>query len=299
MRQGRVRRFNFSGHMYHMFWLSMIVSVIAIALIVFKGFRYGIDFTGGIEVTATVDEAGKNVESLEEDLSKVDLHPSVQPLVFEKPRFYMRFGIDKNADMIDQQNDVSNKLKSLYGDKISIEQSTTIGGVMSDENQKRIIWAIVWTCVGIVLYMWTRFTYQYGVSAIVALLHDLLVMTLFIIVLDKEFTIFTITAYLTILGYSINDTIVLFDRIREFKKKKEYANNFELCINDSINSVLSRTIITSLLTFFVVISLYLFSQGDLEDLSFSLMVGIIAGTYSSYYVAAVCLIFFNKFKPIE
>ena len=148
-----------------------------------------------------------------------------------------------------------------------------------------------------ILYLTIRFKFCYAIAAIIALVHDVLIMLGAISLFSIEFDVLTISAILTILGYSVNDTIILFDRVRENIKAK-IASDLKSVFNISINQIIGRTLITSLTTFIVVLSLNLFSTGSLKNFSFALMIGIISGTYSSIYIAASSVLLWNKFKSV-
>ena len=170
-----------------------------------------------------------------------------------------------------------------------IRMQQEIGPRIGEELKGKALLAIFWALVGIILYIWWRFEFTFGIAAVIALFHDVLITIGIFSITGKEMSLPVVAALLTIVGYSLNDTIVVFDRIREDLKKfrrESYVNVF----NHSINETLSRTIITSLTTFVVVLSLYLFGGSVIHDFAFALLIGIIVGTYSSVFVASPIMV---------
>jgi preprotein translocase SecF subunit len=169
-----------------------------------------------------------------------------------------------------------------------------VGPKIGDELKGKAILAIFWALLGIILYIWWRFELTFGLAAVAALFHDILITVGIFSLLGKEISLSIVAALLTIVGYSLNDTIVVFDRIREDLKlyrKESYGS----VINHSINETLSRTIITSLTTFVVVLSLYIFGGTVIHDFAFAILVGVVVGTYSSIFVASPLMVeHFNK-----
>jgi preprotein translocase subunit SecF len=169
-----------------------------------------------------------------------------------------------------------------------------VEGTVSRELAKKAFYAVIGSMLIMLVYIWFRFRFQWGLGAIVATIHDVIVTLGIFCLLGREWSIPVIAAFLTLTGYSVNDTIVVFDRIRENLKKKGGAGDIEKVINTSINQTLSRTIITSGLTWIVVVALFLLGGEVLNGFSFVLMVGIIVGTYSSIFVASPIIIFWDR-----
>ncbi|MBA7638595.1 Protein translocase subunit SecF [subsurface metagenome] len=149
----------------------------------------------------------------------------------------------------------------------------------------------------ILLYTTFRFRFRFGVAAICALVHDVLIVLSLISFLGKEMDTFILAAVLTIIGYSLNDTIVIFDRIRENLKTSKAYENYEVTVNTSINQSLSRTVITSMTTLLVLLSLYIFGGNTMKDFAFALIVGVIVGTYSSMFIASALVVEWHRWKP--
>ena len=180
--------------------------------------------------------------------------------------------------------------------KLEIRRIETIGPKVGDELKISAVKAILIALGLVLLYITIRFQWRQGVSAIVALLHDVIVVVGMFSILDKEFSLTVVAALLTVVGYSLNDTIVVFDRIRE-NQGKYRKKSFEETINLSITETLSRTLITSGTTLFVVLSLFLLGGEIIHDFAFALLVGVLIGTYSSIYVASPVALFLTKLAP--
>lgn len=178
------------------------------------------------------------------------------------------------------------ELKRIFaGNTLRIDREEVVGAAMSKELQLKSLWVVLLGMLGILIYVWFRFTFRFGVSSVIALFHDVLITIGFLSLTGREMSIQIIAALLTLIGYSINDSIIVSDRIRENVKlmRKE---SYELIVNKSLNQVLSRTIITSLTTLLVLISLFMFGGSVINDFAFTLIVGIIVGTYSSDFIVA-------------
>ena len=160
----------------------------------------------------------------------------------------------------------------------------------------RALWVVFLGMIGILIYVTIRFTFRFGVASVVALFHDVFITLGIITLTGREFTIPMIAALLTILGYSINDSIVISDRIRENLKLMR-RDNFDTIVNRSLNSTLGRTIITSLTTIFVLLALFLFGGRVIHDFSFALLIGVVVGTYSSIFVVAPIVVDWEHKKP--
>jgi preprotein translocase SecF subunit len=164
-----------------------------------------------------------------------------------------------------------------------------VGPRIGDELKEKAILAIFWALVGIIIYIWWRFEFTFGVTAVIALFHDILITLGVFVITGKEVSLPIVAALLTIVGYSLNDTIIVFDRIREDLKIYR-RETYSSVINHSINETLSRTIITSLTTLIVVLCLYLFGGTVIHDFAFALLIGVVVGTYSSIFVASPLLV---------
>lgn len=286
--------------------LSLIAVACALYLILLgKGFKLGTDFKGGVEFTVTFAEE-ISVPEISKAFEKQGVNVAIQPVIGDVPRFFISTSLnsDSSQDGDNAQNrekkeaDVKKILIDIKGpDGVSVDQIRSIGGVVSSENTDKAFKIIFWVIMVVIAYITLRFKFQYGLAAIVAVMHDVLVMLGALVITESEINVYTITAVLTIFGYSVNDTIVLFDRIREYLDQKAFPN-FRVTVNESINSIFSRTLITSLTTLAVVTTLFYNTQGGLKDFSFALIIGLLIGTYSSVYVATNFLLVWNRYKPL-
>jgi len=192
------------------------------------------------------------------------------------------------------QEDVANRLVQLFEKEFStnkfvVESSTAIGPTIGQELQKKAIVAVVFSMIGIILYIAVRFEFRFGIAAAIATFHDVLAVLGVLYLANKEITLLIVTALLTLAGYSLTDKVVVFDRIRENLKSRR-RESLEQVINGGINQVLSRTIVVSLTVVLVLVALFFFGGEVIHDFSFALLVGVIVGNYSSIFVASSILV---------
>jgi preprotein translocase subunit SecF len=173
-----------------------------------------------------------------------------------------------------------------------------VGPKVGKDLTRKAILAIIFSWIGILIYVGVRFEFRYALGGIVALVHDVLVTVTFLSLFNKEFDLNIVAALLTIIGYSINDTIVIFDRIRE-NARKNTRQSLNDVINVSVNQTLSRTILTSLTVFMVLVVLFFFGGAVIHDFTFALLVGTVAGVYSTVFIASPIVLLFEKIKPTE
>ena len=264
------------------FALSALVIIFGISYGLITGLHYGLDFTGG---TMLQIDFGKTVpvEDIRKITDKFDTKASIIHAGANKEEVIIKSIVDLDNQ---ERNEIFTKFKEEYGLKDeALIQSQKIGPAIGNEIQRKALLSIVLATIGILIYTSFRFEVKFGIAAIIALIHDALVVfavyAAFHIPLDSTF----IAAILTIVGYSINDTIVIFDRIRENLKlmKKE---SYEDIANISIKQTLSRTINTTLTTLIAIVTLYILGVDAVKDFAFPLIVGMIAGTYSSIFIAS-------------
>jgi preprotein translocase subunit SecF len=203
-----------------------------------------------------------------------------------------------DRDVKELEKDVTDVLSSKFGsDSYEVRQSSSIGPKVGEELKTSAVKAVIWAIIFILIYITVKFKFKYGVAAVAALFHDVLITIGLLSIIGSftsvEISLSVIAAVLTLVGYSLNDTIVVFDRIRENVKKYE-GMDYDKMINVSINETLSRTILTGLTTLFVVFILFLFGGDVIRDLSLTLLIGIVVGTYSSVYVASPLLILWEN-----
>jgi len=262
-----------------------IVGIIGIIQIARGAANMGIDFSGGtsmqLKFSKPVAIADARVALHKGGIAKVDLQEirDGNKLLVKIDR-NTTVALGKSADAVQEAFK-----KGLSGNDFVVESSTEIGPSIGDKLRKDTLVAVAISMLGIILYIAWRFDFKFGIGATLATMHDCLAMFAAFLVLDKEINLLFITAVLTIAGYSLTDTVVVFDRIRE-NLHKNLKGSLHNIFNNSINEVLSRTIVTSLTVFLAAASLFFFGGEVIHDFAFALLVGVLVGTYSSVFVAS-------------
>ena len=289
----RVTEFNFMAKKTMAVTLSCAVILIGIISIVFHGgLRYGIDFAGGTLVQLKFKNPPA-IEEVRDGLRTIGLGDSTIQEFGSKNHLLVR--VERSEGKLEE---IGTKIKnSLIGkyeaENIVVERVEMVGPKVGKDLREKAILSIVYAIIGIVIYISWRFEFQYAVAAIIALIHDVLITMGAFSLADKEFTLVIVAAFLTIIGYSLNDTIVVFDRIRENMRRKGKTLLKDV-INASINQTLSRTILTSGTTLLVVVALFFLGGEIIHDFSFALMIGVLVGTYSSIFIASVFLVYWES-----
>jgi len=269
-----------------------IIGIIGIIQIARGAANMGIDFSGGtamqLKFTApiTTEEARRSLAK--NGVKDVDMQEIKEG---NKLLIKMRKTTLATGKVADSVQDILKK--EFPANPYTVESSTEIGPSIGDKLRKDTLIAVAISMLGIILYIAWRFDFKFGVGAVVATMHDVLAIFAVFFVLDKEVNLLLITAVLTIAGYSLTDTVVVFDRIRE-NLHKNMKESMPTVFNKSINEVLSRTIITSLTTFLAATSLFLFGGDVIHDFAFALVVGVVVGTYSSIFVASPIVALWEK-----
>jgi preprotein translocase subunit SecF len=270
--------------------LSWALAIAAAAMLYKRGLNYGVDFKGGTLIEVKAAQGALDVGPLRDKLNKLGLGDvQVQGIGRNKEGALIRIGLlpDEKA-----QTAATAKLKDALGEGISVLRTEIVGPTVSSELKWTGIKAVIAALFGVLIYVWFRFEWQFAVAGIVALIHDVFITTGMFSLLWYEFDLATVAALLTLAGYSINDTVVVFDRIRENMRKYKKMD-FEQLLDLSINETLSRTVLTSSVTAVSVLALYLFGTEAIHGFSFAMLFGIIIGTYSSIFVAAPLLLYFG------
>ena len=289
----RVTEFDFMAKKTMAVTLSCAVILIGLISIVFHGgLRYGIDFAGGTLVQLKFKNPPV-IEEIRDGLRTIGLGDSTIQEFGSKNHLLVR--VERSEGKLEE---IGTKIKnSLIGryeaDSIVVERVEMVGPKVGKDLREKAVLSIIYAIIGIVIYISWRFEFQYAVAAIIALIHDVLVTMGVFSLADKEFTLVIVAAFLTIIGYSLNDTIVVFDRIRENMRRKGKTSLKDI-INTSINQTLSRTILTSGTTLLVVVSLFFLGGEIIHDFSFALMIGVLVGTYSSIFIASVFLVYWKS-----
>lgn len=264
--------------------ISLIVIGI-ISIVIHGGPNYGIDFKGGTAVVFKFQDDVTTVE-IRNALNKIGLGNSeIKRFGNTHKEFLVYIQQQKDISPDDLVDQVEKTLQDEFQKPVEKLQVDTVGPKIGEELRNKAVWAILWSLVLILVYISIRFEFVFAVGAIIALFHDVTITLGIFSLLDFEISLKEIAAFLTIVGYSLNDTIVVFDRIRENLKVMR-NEDLGTIINTSINQTLSRTVITSGTTFIVVLVLFLFGGTVIRGFAFAMCVGVIVGTYSSIFVAS-------------
>lgn len=285
--------FDFMGKIKTAIVFSGLMILVGLGSIVLSGgLKFGIDFSGGTLIQLQFKTA-PDIEMVRDSLKSIGLGEStIQEFGSKKDILIRVQRTEEKLEAVGSQ--VRNSLgKSFNKEDITIERVEMVGPKVGKDLREKALLSILYAIIGIVIYISWRFELQYAIAAIIALIHDVLVTMGAFSIFDKEFTLVIVAAFLTIIGYSLNDTIVVFDRIRENMRRKG-KNTLSHIINASINQTLSRTLLTSGTTLLVVVALFFFGGEIIHDFSFALLVGILVGTYSSIFIASVFLVYWDS-----
>jgi preprotein translocase subunit SecF len=269
--------------------VSVILVVSSILLLVFKGLNFGIDFKGGTLIELRSADKKINISSLRDSLNNMDLGDVSVKNFGNETDFLIKFENNSKKNIIE---DIKNNLENSFGNTFNFRRVENVGPKVSSELLRSGIIAISVALAVMLFYIWIRFEWQFSLGAILALFHDVLVTLGFFSLFSLEINLSIIAAVLTIVGYSMNDTVVIYDRVRENLRKYSDIKIFELT-NISINETLSRTIITSATTLFALLAIYFFGGEILKGFSLAMILGVVFGTYSSIYIANTVLVRLN------
>ena len=268
--------------------ISLILILISLGSIFYKGLNFGVDFKGGTLIELRVDNNEIRISEVREAFLKMNLG-DVNVKKFGKEGDYLiKFEKTKSNDENFIEN-IKDKLFKNMGVNFNFRRVENVGPKVSAELLRAGLIAIVLSLTAMLIYIWIRFEWQFSLGAIIALVHDVIITIGFFSILQFEINLSIIAAVLTIVGYSMNDTVVIFDRVRE-NLKKYTSKKIEEISNLSINETLSRTIITSLTTLLALLSIFFFGGKILHGFSFAMILGVIFGTYSSIFIANPILI---------
>ena len=266
--------------------VSLLLVIVSLFLLTFKGLNFGIDFKGGTLIELRSSDSKINVSSLRDNLSQMNLGDvSVKNFGNEKD-FLIKFENSNDKNVIEK---IKKSLDRSFGNVFNFRRVENVGPKVSAELLKSGVIAISVALALMLIYIWIRFEWQFSLGAIMALFHDVIVTLGIFSLLSLEINLSIIAAVLTIVGYSMNDTVVIFDRVRENLKKYSDIKIFELT-NISINETLSRTLITSITTLLALLSIFFFGGEVLKGFSLAMIFGVIFGTYSSIYIANTVLV---------
>jgi preprotein translocase subunit SecF len=270
--------------------ISLIMVILSLVLLTFKGLNYGIDFKGGTLIELRSSDNNINVSNLRDNLNQMDLG-DVSVKKFGNDQDYLIKFENKN-DIKNIIEEIRSNLDKSFGNNFDFRRVENVGPKVSAELLKSGVIAISISLALMLIYIWIRFEWQFSLGAIIALFHDVIITLGLFSLLSLEINLSIIAAILTIVGYSMNDTVVIFDRVRENLRKYSDIKIFELT-NISINETLSRTLITSITTLLALFSIFLFGSEILKGFSLAMIFGVIFGTYSSIYIANTVLVRLN------
>ncbi len=266
--------------------LSVLLVSVSLLFLIFKGLNFGIDFKGGTLIELRSSDNKINVTSLRDNLNQMDLGDVSVKNFGNDTDYLIKFEISDNKNVIEE---IKTNLDKSFGNNFDFRRVENVGPKVSAELLKSGIVAICVALTLMLIYIWIRFEWQFSLGAILALFHDVIVTLGLFSLLGLEINLSIIAAVLTIVGYSMNDTVVIYDRVRENLRKYSDIKIYDLT-NISINETLSRTVITSVTTLLALLSIFFFGGEILKGFSLAMIFGVIFGTYSSIYIANTVLV---------
>ena len=284
-------RINFSKYFKVANIFSVLAALISILFLFFKGLNYGVDFKGGTLLEIRIENKNIQIQDLRSSLDIPELGDVNVKQFGVVGDFLIKF--EKNANenekfITDLKNIITKKINS----EVNFRRVETVGPKVSSELLKQGITAIILALSAMLFYIWIRFEWQFSLGAIIALMHDVIITLGVFSILSFEVNLSIVAAVLTIVGYSMNDTVVIFDRIRENLLKYSKIKTNEIA-DISVNETLSRTVITSLTTLLALFSIFILGGEILKGFSFAMILGVLIGTYSSIFVASPVLNYFK------
>ena len=271
--------------------LSLTLILISLVLLTFKGLNYGVDFKGGTLIELRSLDKTLSISDLRKSFNNLNLGDVTVKNFGKENDYVVKF--EKKQSI--EENFIENikiELANDIGNVFEFRRVESVGPKVSSELLRSGVIAIALSLGAMLIYIWIRFEWQFSVGAITAVFHDVVITLGFFSLLNFEINLSIVAAVLTIVGYSMNDTVVIFDRVRENLRKYADIKIFEIT-NISINETLSRTIITSLTTLLALLSIFIFGGAILKGFSFAMILGVIVGTYSSIYIANPILVRLN------
>lgn len=280
---------NFFKYRYIAFGFSIILLLLSVTLFIYKNLNLGIDFKGGIMIEAKFDTT-PNISSLRQKIDNLNIGNS-EIQEFGDPQIIL-FKLESNSKDGQENNSIIEQFKKSIGENVDYRRIEFVGPKVGSELKMIAIKAILFSLIAMFIYIWFRFSgWQFGLGALIALFHDVISTLGFFSISQIEFNLASIAAILTIAGYSINDTVVVFDRIREnlVKSDLELSN----LLNKSINQTLSRTFMTSVTTLLALLALYVFGGEVIKGFVSAMIWGVLIGTYSSIFIASPLIVLFG------
>ena len=266
---------------------SLVLMILSIIVILFKGLNLGVDFKGGTLIEVRAENENIKINDLRSSLMNMNLGDVTVKKFGKEKDYLVKIEVTKLSDPNFIQS-INDKMTQNLASEINFRRVENVGPKVSSELLKDGLLAITISLAAMLFYIWIRFEWQFSLGAIVAIIHDVIITIGIFSFLSYEINLSIIAAILTIVGYSMNDTVVIFDRIRENLKKYSQIPISEIS-NTSTNETLSRTLITSITTLLALFSIFIFGGAILKGFSFAMIVGVIVGTYSSIFVATPIL----------
>ena len=271
--------------------ISLIAVLVSIFFLLFKGLNYGVDFKGGTLLEIRIDNPNIEIQDIRNSLKIKDLGDVNVKQFGKKGDFLIKF--EKSSSENDQFiGELKGEISKSLNTEVNFRRVENVGPKVSSELLKNGLTAIALSLAAMLFYIWIRFEWQFSLGSIIALIHDVIITLGIFSILSFEVNLSIVAAVLTIVGYSMNDTVVIFDRIRENLLKFSKIEINEIA-NISINETLSRTLITSLTTLLALLSIFILGGEILKGFSFAMILGVIIGTYSSVFVASPVLNYFK------
>jgi preprotein translocase subunit SecF len=294
--------YDFIRWRWHAIGLSLVIILAGFGLMAQRGVPLGIDFSGGTIVilkfqkTTSENDVRRALDALPgEEVIQAYGDPAQNQILVRLP---LMQGAEQGASLEQGAKRVVEAVKAANLGQFEVVQQELVGPVVGADLQRKGIYATLASILGITIYIAIRFRFSFAVGAMAATLHDILVTLAFLVFFKYELSLNVIAALLAITGYSVNDTIVIFDRVRENSHLLRRESLTKI-VNDSVNQTLSRTVITAGTTFLAVLSLYLFGGEVLNGFAFTMLVGIVSGTYSTIFIAAAVAIILSKAQPVR
>jgi len=279
--------FLFTNHYRKLNILSLVLIVLSLIVIIFKGLNLGVDFKGGTLIEIRTENTSVNIGEIRQSFLKMNLGDVTVKKFGKENDYLVKIEISKTDDN-NFIKSINEKLSKDLGSNINFRRVENVGPKVSNELLQAGLLAISLSLAAMLFYIWIRFEWQFSLAAIAALIHDVIITVGIFSFLSYEVNLSIVAAVLTIVGYSMNDTVVIFDRIRENLRKFSKIPISEIS-DTSTKETLSRTLITSVTTLLALLSIYIFGGAILKGFSFAMIIGVIVGTYSSIFVATPIL----------
>ena len=283
----RPKNIKFSNFYLKLNVVSLIFIVLSIFVLLFKGLNLGVDFKGGTLIEVRVENSNIYISEIRQSLLKMDLGDVTVKKFGNEKDYLVKIEMKKNSEK-DFIKSINEKLSKDLGSQVNFRRVENVGPKVSKELLRAGLLAISLSLAAMLFYIWIRFEWQFSLGAIAALIHDVIITIGIFSFLSYEINLSIVAAVLTIVGYSMNDTVVIFDRVRENLRKYSNITTAEIS-NISTNETLSRTLITSVTTLLALFSIFFFGGAILKGFSFAMIIGVVIGTYSSIFVAVPIL----------